>query len=96
MDSPASFSEKSGNVLLLVFIACFVSFEICVCEYFFDAVRGKMMKLQTEISAKVNQKKIKRSSKKYAMSKHFKILPMKNSFWMLQANNSLVMGCSQN
>lgn len=96
MDSPASFSETSGNVLLLIFIAWFVSFEICVCEHFFDAVRRKMMKLQTEISAKVNQKKIKRSSKEYAMWKHFKILPMKNSLWMLQANNSLVIGCLQN
>ena len=47
MDFPTLFFEPSENIFHFVFISLFVSFGICIYEYFVDTVRWKM-KLQTE------------------------------------------------
>ena len=51
--------------------------------------------LNTKLSTRVNQKKIKSSRNEYLMWTCFKFWPMKNIFWKLKANESLIMACLQ-
>ena len=64
--------------------------EVCIhIQYFFCVARNKL----TLTIPTVNQKKIKSSGKEYVMWTCFKFWPMKNIFWKLQANQSLIMAC---
>ena len=66
------------------------SYGVCIC-----VCCGKSI-FKEKISTRVNQRKIKSSSKKYVTRTWFKFWSMKNIFWKPWANKSLIMACLRN